>query len=184
MGLFEAVGFFEDFALIADDGDKDLAEKLHLEVRKTLFKERHYKGRRLRIFLLEWDRYHGGFAPNPGSVGRTVEVHEPVYERLHQRRRPIPIYRRAEYNRVTIDNLLIDTVHIIVLAAILALPANVTPVALGYGQITEQQVAAGAGIVSTGRPGGLRRDICGRPGRHIRFDRWPASVSVAAIVRA
>ena len=73
-------------------------------------------------------------APDARPVLVAVEVHEPVDERLHQRRGRVPVDRRAEDHRVAVDDPGEDVVHVVLLGAVLVLPAHVTPVALVDGE--------------------------------------------------
>lgn len=58
---------------------------------------------------------------------------------FHQCRRPVPVHRRPEHDRIAARDLRIDLPHVVVLAAHPPPPARVAPIALANRQIPQPQ---------------------------------------------
>jgi len=148
VGFLEALGLVADGSFFAYAGDDDLAEKLYLKIGKRLLEELDDASGGLDALILERDGYRRREALYLPPVLGAVEINESVDEGLHQGGRAVPIDGRAEDDYIASDDPFVDFLHIVVLAALPALPTRMTAVTLADEKPAQEQLihgSAGAG---------------------------------------
>jgi hypothetical protein len=135
ISLPQVIGLVPDGSFFAHAGDDDLTDKLDLKIRQRFLEEFDDALSRFNVLFLEWDGYRRRKTLYLLPILGAVEINEPVNEHFHQGGRAVPIDGCAEDNHVALHNRRIDGSHIIVLAALLALPASVTSITLTDGQL-------------------------------------------------